>query len=282
MSAVDDTRPAPPGRSSIPRASARLAGDGLVGVGRAARSALQEVGSVALMTARVGRAIVRRPFELREIVHQMEEIGIRSVGIAAVTATFTGMVMCLQSLVSLSKFGARDLVGTAMAVAIARELGPVLTALMVGGRVGAGMAAEVGSMAVTEQLDAIRALGADPMKKVVLPRVVAAMIVLPLLTILADVLGFLGAGVIANVEAGVEYSHFITSGIQQLKISDFMSGIGKTVVFGYLIAILGCHHGFWTTGGTEGVGRSTTRTVVVTSTAILIADFLLTKLFLML
>lgn len=273
MSESVPTRP----HTSVPA----LAGEGFVRAGRRTRLVIQELGALALMTGRVFRALLHRPWELRAVLKQIESFGVRSLAIAGTTAVFTGMVFALQSLVSLAKFGAKEYVGRAMAIAITRELGPVLTALMVGGRIGAGMAAEVGSMAVTEQLDAIRALGADPIKKVVLPRVLAAIVALPLLTVLADVLGFLGAMLVAMLESGVDPVAFLQSGKEQLKLTDFTSGIGKSVVFGYLIAILGCHHGFWTTGGTEGVGHSTTRTVVVTSISILVADFVLTKLFLM-
>jgi phospholipid/cholesterol/gamma-HCH transport system permease protein len=258
------------------------AGEGLVGIGRRTRFFLQEIGALTLMSGRILRSIFARPLEIRATLRQMEELGVRSLGIATTTALSVGMVMALQSLYSLSRFGAKDFVGRAMAIAISRELGPVLTALMVGGRIGAGMAAEVGSMAVTEQLDAIRALGADPIKKIVMPRVLATVLVLPLLTILADIVGFLGALAVSSLEEGVDPQGFFQSGIQQLKVQDFTSGIGKTLVFGWLIGLIGCHHGFWTAGGTEGVGRSTTRTVVVTSIAILVGDFLLTKLFMML
>lgn len=268
----------PPTRFSL----SDFSGTFFVRIGRRVRLLISEVGALAMMTWHVARAFFRRPFELTAIVRQIESFGIQSMAIAMTTAVFTGMVMALQSLYSLGKFGAKEFVGRAMAIAITRELGPVLTALMVGGRIGAGMAAEVGSMAVTEQLDAIRALGADPVKKVVLPRVLAAIIALPLLTVLADLVAFFGAMLVSWLEQGVEPAFFIESGKAQIKVADFTSGIGKTVVFGYLIAIIGCHHGFWTTGGTEGVGASTTRTVVVTSIAILVADFALTKLFIML
>jgi phospholipid/cholesterol/gamma-HCH transport system permease protein len=268
---------APPAWTAFPE----VASDGLVGIGRRTRLLVQELGALALMSGRVLGATVARPFELGEIVRQMQELGVRSLGITVTTAVSVGMVMALQSLYSLSQFGAKDFVGRAMAIAIARELGPVLTALMVGGRIGAGMAAEVGSMAVTEQLDAIRALGADPIKKVVMPRVIATVLVLPLLTIVADVVGFLGALAVSNLDQGVDAANFFQAGIQQLKVADFSSGLSKTLVFGWLIGLLGCHHGFWTTGGTEGVGHGTTRTVVVTSIAILVGDFILTKLFLM-
>lgn len=252
------------------------------GIGHEVGRFLATIGSVALLTGRVFRALFRRPLELREIIRQVEELGIRSLTIAMLTATFTGMVMCLQFSWGLSRFGAKEFVGRVIGISIARELGPVLTALMVGGRIGSGMAAELGSMAVTEQIDAIRALGADPIKKLVLPRVLASIIILPILTVVADLVAFAGAAVVAAGESGVTMEFFQQSAIQSMRIEDFTSGIGKTLVFGYIIAIVGCRNGMLTTGGTESVGRATTRTVVTTSIFVLAADFLLTKLFMVL
>jgi phospholipid/cholesterol/gamma-HCH transport system permease protein len=252
------------------------------GVGHEVSVFLGTVGSVALLTARVARAAFRRPIELRAIARQVEDLGLRSLTIAMLTATFTGMVMCLQFSWGLSRFGAKEYVGRVIGISIARELGPVLTALMVGGRIGSGMAAELGSMAVTEQIDAIRALGADPIKKLVLPRVVASILVLPILTVVADLVAFAGAAVVASAESSVTIEFFQQSALQAMKVQDFTSGIGKTFVFGYIIAIVGCRNGLVTAGGTESVGRSTTRTVVTTSVFVLAADFLLTKLFMVL
>ena len=162
---------------------------------------------------------------------------------------------------------------------LARELAPTLTAVIVGGRIGSGMAAEVGAMNVTEQVDAVRALGADPHKKLVLPRVVAAILVMPILSLFSLFLGVVGAILVCQFQYNIPAQFFIRSSLQVVQMSDLFSGLGKTPVFGFIIAIVGCHFGLRTTGGTEGVGRSTTRTVVVESIAILIADFMLTKLF---
>ena len=159
-----------------------------------------------------------------------------------------------------------------------RELGPTLTAVIVGGRIGSGMAAEVGAMNVTEQVDAIRALGGDPAKKLVLPRVVAAMIVMPLLSIFADALGTLGALLVCDLEYQIKPLLFIQSALESVQLSDLISGLAKTPVFGFIIAIVGCHFGLTTRGGTEGVGQSTTRTVVVVSISILVADYFLTRI----
>jgi phospholipid/cholesterol/gamma-HCH transport system permease protein len=256
--------------------------EALRGIGKEVGVLLATIGSVTLLTGRVVRALFRRPLEIRAVLRQVEELGLRSLTIAMLTATFTGMVMCLQFSWGLSRFGAKEYVGRVIGISIARELGPVLTALMVGGRIGSGMAAELGSMAVTEQIDAIRALGADPIKKLVLPRVLASIIVLPILTVVADLVAFAGAALVASAESGVTIEFFQQSALQAMKLEDFTSGIGKTLVFGYIIAIVGCRNGLLTAGGTESVGQSTTRTVVTTSILVLAADFALTKLFMVL
>jgi phospholipid/cholesterol/gamma-HCH transport system permease protein len=239
----------------------------------------EHIGMVALLTLRMLRASVRRPFEGPALVHQLQSLGVKSMGIVTVTSVFIGMVMAIQFAFGLQRFGGIEYIPRVIVLSFARELAPTLTAVIVGGRIGSGMAAEVGAMNVTEQIDAIRALGADPAKKLVLPRVVAAMIVMPLLGTYALALGTLGAMVICDVQFGISPQLFYHSSLESVLLGDFFSGIAKTPVFGYLIAILGCHFGLETRGGTEGVGSSTTRTVVVVSIAILISDFLMTKLF---
>jgi phospholipid/cholesterol/gamma-HCH transport system permease protein len=190
------------------------------------------------------------------------------------------MVITVQFALQLSRFGAKAWVGSVVGVTLARELGPVMTSLVVGGRVGAGIAAELGSMAVTEQIDALKALGADPIRKLVVPRVLAAMLVLPLMTSMAVVLGIVGGALIADVDSGVSFAHFHHAAWHAMTMADFFSGLSKTVFFGFGIAIVGCFLGLQTRGGTEGVGRATTRSVVVSSIVTLVSDFLLTKLIL--
>jgi phospholipid/cholesterol/gamma-HCH transport system permease protein len=209
----------------------------------------------------------------------MDSRGVKSMGIVAVTSIFIGMVMTIQFAFGLSRFGGVEYIPRVVVLSFARELAPTLTAVIVGGRIGSGMAAEVGAMNVTEQVDAIRALGADPAKKLVLPRVVAAMCVMPILSTYALILGTLGAVVICDVQYGISPQFFVRSSLEAVLLSDFWSGVSKTPVFGFIIAIIGCHFGLRTTGGTEGVGTSTTRTVVVVSISLLVADFILTKLF---
>jgi len=192
---------------------------------------------------------------------------------------FIGMVMTIQFAFGLRRFGGVEYIPRVVLLSFARELAPTLTAVIVGGRIGSGMAAEVGAMNVTEQVDAIRALGAEPAKKLVLPRVAAAIIVMPILSTYALTLGTLGAIVICALQFDINPNLFLRSSLESVQISDFLSGLAKTPVFGFIIAIVGCHFGLNTKGGTEGVGLSTTRTVVVVSIAILVADFFLTKLF---
>lgn len=236
------------------------------------------LGVISQMTIGTVRAIFKRPFEWRALLQQLESLGVASLGIVVVTSVFIGMVMAVQFAFGLRKFGGMEYTGRVIAMSFARELAPTLTAVIVGGRIGAGMAAEVGSMSVTEQIDAVRALGADPLKKLVLPRLLASIIVMPVLASFALVLGFSGAMVITDLQFNIPSSFFLRSALGTVTMMDFMSGMFKTPVFGAIIALVGCHFGMTTTGGTAGVGNSTTRTVVVISITILIADFFLTKL----
>jgi phospholipid/cholesterol/gamma-HCH transport system permease protein len=246
---------------------------------RRATALVDDLGMTALLSVRTARVLFTRPLELRAIVYQMETVGVASIGIASITATFIGMVMAIQFAFGLQKFGGMEYVGRVVGLSFARELAPTLTAIIVGGRVGAGMAAEVGSMNVTEQVDAIRALGADPAKKLVLPRVIATILVMPVLSFFALALGFIGAMIVTSVQFNLSAEFFFRSALETVNLRDLWAGMGKTPFFGFIISIIGCHFGLKTTGGTEGVGRSTTSTVVAISITILIADFFLTKLF---
>ncbi len=243
---------------------------------------VESCGEFARLALRTGRALLRRRPPVRETLRQIEAIGVRSITIVAVTALFTGMVLSLQTAFALARFGAKPYVGSIVGLALLRELGPVLAALMVGGRVGAGITAEIGSMQVTEQVDAIRALGADPVQKLVLPRVLAATLALPLLTVLADVLGIAGGLLIADLQYGIAPNFYMQTIFNTVELRDFLSGVVKTFFFGWTIAMVGCFVGLRTTGGTVGVGQATTRAVVVASISILISDFFLTKAIMML
>ena len=252
----------------------------LGGVDNAVRGAVEYTGGVMVMSVRAVRAAFRRPFEWREFAEQIEVIGLQSMPIVVLTAAFTGMVMALQYANGMARFGAQMYTGKLVALSLTRELGPVLTSLMVGGRVGAGIAAEIGSMAVTEQVDAVRALGADPIKKLVVPRLLAAMLIMPFLSVCTDAIGLLGGMVVSFMEYDIPMGFFAKSAIEITKFDDFFSGIAKTLFFGIIIVIVGCYQGLKTRGGTEGVGRATTEAVVIISVGILIADYILTKLFL--
>jgi phospholipid/cholesterol/gamma-HCH transport system permease protein len=239
----------------------------------------QAFGHVSFMLVGSFRALFRRPNEFREIIAQIESIGIKSTPLVIITGSFVGMVMALQFAIGLQKFGGMEYTGRVIALSFSRELAPTLTAVIVGGRIGAGIAAEIGSMAVTEQIDAIRALGADPVKKLVMPRLMAAIITMPILASFSLVLGFSGAMLISATQFGLPAGFFLGSALDSVRFNDFWSGFIKTPFFGAIIALVGCHFGLTTTGGTQGVGRATTQTVVVLSVTILIADFLMTTVF---
>ncbi|MFT4979687.1 MAG: phospholipid/cholesterol/gamma-HCH transport system permease protein, partial [Myxococcota bacterium] len=207
------------------------------------------LGEVSMLSLRTLREIFRPPFEWDLTITQLDAGGVQSWSITVLTAVFTGMVMASQFAIGLEPFGASMYTGNLVALGIVRELGPVLTALLVGGRVGAGFAAELGSMAVTEQIDAIRCLGADPIRKLVVPRVVAMVIAMPLLTVIADLIGCAGGGFITMLEVGVTSTFIFTQMLDVISPPDLIHGLGKSVFFGYIIAIVGCWIGMKTRGG---------------------------------
>ncbi len=241
---------------------------------------VRHLGAVALLAEATVQRMFSRPFDLREVVRQLDAIGVRSANLAAVISLFTGMVMALQTSYALAAFGAKLYIGEAVALSIVRELGPVLTALMVGGRVGAGITAEIGSMTVSEQVDALRSLGADPIRKLVVPRMWALLVGLPLLVVLADIMGILGGLIIATWELGLAPGFYSSHVLRMLEYSDVFSGLMKTVFFAFVIALIACYNGLHATGGADGVGRATTNTVVAIAISVLVLDFFLTKLFL--
>jgi phospholipid/cholesterol/gamma-HCH transport system permease protein len=204
---------------------------------------------------------------------------VRSTAVALIAALFTGMVLALQTAVNMARFGAENYVGPVVALSILRELGPVLTAILVGGKVASGITAELGSMQVTEQIDALRSLGVNYLKKLVVPRILAALIVFPLVTILADVVGLIGGMLVVVFEREVDTYLYWNTIAYWVVIRDFLTGVGKSLVFGALVTLIGCYNGLETSGGTEGLGRSTTDTVVQVAMAVIISDFFLTKLF---
>jgi phospholipid/cholesterol/gamma-HCH transport system permease protein len=248
--------------------------------GRKGQAAVEYLGDLAQLASQIVTGSVTRPFYSTEVLHQMDEIGVKSVSITGITALFTGMVLALQTAYSLAAFGGKMFVGRVVSLSLVRELGPVLTALMVAGRVGSGITAEIGSMVVTEQVDALRAMAISPVRRLVVPRALATILMLPVLTALADVLGILGGLAISIVELQMTLQDYLTSIWNQLQISDIGSGLGKTFFFGFEIALIGCANGLRVQGGAAAVGLATTRTVVLASISILVSDFFLTKLFL--
>jgi phospholipid/cholesterol/gamma-HCH transport system permease protein len=241
---------------------------------------LRYLGGISELTAQTAARSLRRPFEARALLVQFEQIGVRSVSIVVVTALFIGMVLALQTAYALQDFGGKLFIGKVVSLSLVRELAPVLMALMVGGRVGAGITAELGTMKVTEQIDALRAFATDPVRKLVVPRVLATVVMMPLLTTIACAVGIFGGMIIAVVTLNLSANFYFRSVITTLQFSDLISGIGKTLFFGAAIALIACFNGLRTSGGADGVGRATTSTVVTASISILIMNFFLTKLFL--
>jgi phospholipid/cholesterol/gamma-HCH transport system permease protein len=238
------------------------------------------MGGMSVLTMQTVQQTFRRPFEWGLLKIQLDQIGVRSLSIVIVTALFIGMVLALQTAYSLQAFGGKLFIGKVVSLSLVRELAPVLMALMVGGRVGSGMAAEIGTMKVTEQIDALRALATNPVRKLVVPKVLATTIMLPLLTIIACLLGILGGLIVAVFNLNLSANFYLRSVITTLQYNDLASGIGKTFFFGFGIAVIACYNGLVTSGGADGVGRATTSTVVTGAITVLVMDFFLTKLFL--
>ncbi|HEX9191451.1 MAG TPA: ABC transporter permease [Candidatus Deferrimicrobiaceae bacterium] len=259
----------PKGRSAMAAAVERL--------GERVYVMVQELGAIFTLFLQFLSWVPRPPSEIRNILKQMEEVGVRSMPVVLVTATFTGMVLALQSYSGFQRFQATSFVGSVVALSITRELGPVFAGLMVSGRVGAAMAAELGTMKVTEQIDALVTLATNPVKYLVVPRVVAATLVLPVLVVFADFVGILGGYFVSVYLLGSNPYVYVAKTYQYLELKDIYTGLVKASVFGMLIAIISCHHGFVAEGGAEGVGRATTRAVVASSMMVLISDYFMTS-----
>jgi phospholipid/cholesterol/gamma-HCH transport system permease protein len=242
-------------------------------------SLVEEAGALALLGGRALVRLPRRPLELGAWLRQMDQIGVKSLGVAGITTIFTGMVLALQTAYSLPGLGVKYYIGTVVSKSLVRELSPVLVALIVGGRIGAGMTAELGTMKVTEQIDALRAMAADPIKKLVVPKLGATLFMLPVLTLIGDLLGVFGGSLIATYELGLTQSFYWNDVATALTLEDVASGVGKSFFFAFFITTVACHNGLTTSGGADGVGRATTNTVVLASILILVSDFFLTKLF---
>jgi phospholipid/cholesterol/gamma-HCH transport system permease protein len=247
--------------------------------GRVITYLLEDVGSTTILFFKAAYYAFKRPFKPARIIEQMVRIGVDSVPVVMLTAVFTGMVLALQATYQIAKFGADIYIGGIVGISMTRELGPVLTGLMVSGRVGAAIAAEIGTMKVTEQVDALETLATNPIKYLVMPRVVAAFIMLPTLTALADFIGIAGGYAVSTTTLGINPSVYIEKMNQLVHVSDLVIGLLKTVVFGVIIATVGCNQGFKARGGAEGVGRATTISVVTSCILILLSDVFLTALF---
>jgi phospholipid/cholesterol/gamma-HCH transport system permease protein len=252
----------------------------LLWIGHLLTDALAVFGQFALTIGRNVGVVARQALRGRELLYQLYMVGVRSLALTVTMSAFAGMVMAFQFGYGLERFGAKLYIGQTTVTALFRELGPILTALVAGGRVSAGIAAELGGMAVTEQIDAVRALGANPLRRLVAPRLFAVAIAMPLLTICSDVVGMTGALAIAALQYGVGPRLFLNGAASFVTLGDFGSGLFKSVWFGFIVGAVACVSGMRAHGGTEGVGRATTTAVVVSSLAVLVADFLLTKMLL--
>ncbi len=222
--------------------------------------------------------LTKSPRYFKEMVKQMDIIGVGSLPIILLTGFFTGGVLTLQGYPLLAFYGGQSQTGMFVATTMIRELGPVFSALMVAGRVGSSISAELGSMVVSQQIDAMRALGTDPIRKLVTPRILALVLTLPLLVIVADILGLIGAAVVAKSIFGLDYNAFIVTARAGIQTDDIIGGLIKPIVFGFIIGCISCYRGLSTSGGTVGVGRSTTVAVVLSSIYVIIADFFLSRI----
>src|SRR5271156_192997 len=242
-----------------------------------AKKYVSAVQDYAVLSGRAIGNIFQRPHYFADLFTQADSIGIGSLPIVILTGFFTGGVLALQSASSLAQFGATAITGELVSLSMIKELGPVLTSLMVSGRNASGMASELGSMMVTEQIDAMRALGTDPLKKLVMPRIVATVVMMFFLTVVSDAVGTLGGGAVAVFLLGQDGSQYFHTAYQTLRFPDIIQGLVKPVVFGFIIASVGCFYGMTTRGGTQGVGRSTTQAVVVSSVLIIAIDLVISQ-----
>jgi phospholipid/cholesterol/gamma-HCH transport system permease protein len=242
------------------------------------KKAALEVQEYVMVTAAACRAVFTPPFYRHDIVEQFDAIGVKSLTVVLLTGFFTGAVLALQSGLTLDQFGARPFVGRLISASMIKELGPVLTGLMLTGRVGSGIAAEIGSMVVTDQINALRALGTDPIRKLVAPRLMAGIIMAPVLTVVADFVGIVGGWLVATLQLQVATGVYWASIFEGLFMQDVWMGLIKPFFLGFVIVTVACHVGLRTTGGTEGVGRATTAAVVAGSVGVIAMDFFVTKI----
>lgn len=248
-------------------------------VGRQTIDFFQKVGILSIFIAKTISGLVRRPFYLGLILRQLVSIGYFSLPVVAMTAIFSGAVLALQSYTGFSRFSAESSIATVVVLSITRELGPVLAGLMVAGRVGASIAAEIGTMKVTEQIDALFTLSTDPIKYLVVPRVIASVITMPCLVLIGDIIGVMGGYLVSVYKLGFNGTSYIKNTVEYLETMDVVSGLVKAAVFGFIIAIMSCYHGYHSDKGAKGVGTATTDAVVSSSILILLSNYLITELF---
>ena len=248
-------------------------------LGRMTLAFLAAAGAITMFAGHSLRQIVRPPYYRRQILHQMLEIGYYSLPVVGLTAIFTGMVLALQSYTGFARFSAEAAIPNVVVVSLTRELGPVLAGLMVAGRVGAAMAAEIGTMRVTEQIDALTTLSTDPFKYLVGPRIVAGIVTLPILVLIADIIGVLGGYVVGVYKLDFNDQAYLRNTMDFLQTQDVVSGLVKAAVFGFLITLMGCYHGYHSKGGAQGVGKATTNAVVSASILILTFNYFITEAF---
>jgi len=253
--------------------------DPIATIGRFTIGLVIMLGELALFAGTALTGLVRPPFYLRNFGRALMEIGYYSLPVVAMTAVFTGMVLALQSYVGFSRFDSSSVIASVVVLSLTRELGPVLAGLMVAGRAGSAIAAEMGTMRVTDQIDALTTLATDPMRYLVTPRLLAGVIALPLLVVIADILGVAGGFLVATMRFGFEPNAYLRDTVTYLHSNDVVSGLVKAAVFGFVIALMGCFHGYRSRGGAQGVGGATTAAVVSASILILGLDYLLTQAF---
>jgi phospholipid/cholesterol/gamma-HCH transport system permease protein len=247
-------------------------------LGRVVLENVEEMGKILLLFISVLAWMFRPPLKLRNIFKQMEFVGVKSIFVVVLTGTFTGMVMALQGYHGFRMFSAESLVGGTVALGMTRELGPVLTSLMVTARAGSAMAAELGTMRVTEQIDALYVMAANPVKHLIVPRVIAGVLMVPMLTVVSDFVGILGGYFVGVHILGINSGIFIKNITRLVDLDDIYNGLIKAACFGLILSLIGCYKGFNTRGGAEGVGRATTEAVVLASITILISDYFLTAI----
>jgi phospholipid/cholesterol/gamma-HCH transport system permease protein len=247
-------------------------------IGRFSLGVLSSTGLMSMMLFKVAGYVFTRPFKFRNLFKQMEFVGVQSLFVVILTGAFTGMVLALQSYNALKRFGAESMVGPTVALSMARELGPVLTGLMVSGRAGSAMATELATMRVTEQIDALFTMGVNPIKYLVTPRVIAGLLMLPVLAIVSDFVGVLGGYMVGVKFLGINPGVYIGRTVDYVAVGDIFDGLIKAFCFGIIITLSACYNGYYATGGAEGVGRAATRAVVMGCVLILVSDYIITSL----